>query len=423
MRAIRVLAVVLAAAGAVASVSLGQSPRKHGVDEGPRIGARKPALIKGPRISARTRAAREAGRLPAPVTIAAGRMLGTVIYRLATNLSIHRLSVAARPFPPGAIWSPGSDAWFKLQRGHLVVGRGRTTVWRSHGVFAQPHRNSAKTVGAVTVGPHALAFTYDDTLYLAPLGGAERAVTRGEFPLGWTSGGLYTAQSLGREMFLRAYDGRLLDVIERRTFDSAYAPATGELYFTAHRTLMVAHGTHVRRVASLARLGLRAWPPPELQPAGRLLELQGSDRLVVLRADGSLFASSPVPRIRGPAGGIDSSLAVAPRASAVAFSAASGRLRGSAAVGAETIYVLRAGAHAAVPLHREPVKFNPCAHFASLQWRGSWLLYGNSEGTLAAIDVTDARRTIEMPGVVKRLPDTRWGYSTYWSGQPRWTYL
>ncbi len=154
------------------------------------------------------------------------------------------------------------------------------------------------------------------------------------------------------------------------------------------------------------------------EPAGRLLVLEGSKRLVVLRPDGLVFASSPVPRVKGQAGGIDSFFALAPHRGAVAFTVTSGRLRGSEAYGSDTVYLLRRGALSAVAVGREPVNFNPCAHWARLQWHGSWLLYGDSEGTLAVIDTTGAHRGFEMRGLVKRLPGTRWGYSAYWSGQP-----
>lgn len=135
------------------------------------------------------------------------------------------------------------------------------------------------------------------------------------------------------------------------------APVT----FTAGRvTFRIARDGQLRRVAATP---LRFHPSQRLyfvadgavmtQPVGsRLLELLEGRRLVVLRPDGSVFAEALVPRRRS----IDSPIAVAPDGRAVAFST-SYTLRAASpdpargALDLETVYVLRAGARTATPLH------------------------------------------------------------------------
>jgi hypothetical protein len=144
--------------------------------------------------------------------------------------------------------------------------------------------------------------------------------------------------------------------------------------------------------------------------------------LVVVRPGGSLFARTRLPPGHGQGESVSSSLVVAPRGSAVAFTAAAGRTGDPGAAGrahgTETVYLLRRGAHQAIPVHREQVAFAPCERGASLQWHGSWLLYSASEGNLAAIDSTGIHRAIELGSLVRRLRGTRDGFSAYWSGQP-----
>jgi hypothetical protein len=266
-------------------------------------------------------------------------------------------------------------------------------------------------LGVVTVGPHAVAFQHDHQLYLAPRGRAERPVARRELPLGWTTRGLYTYRYQGRELLLRSDTGRLLKVIARRPLGSDYQVAAGILYFISRGALMSAHAARVERLASLNRLGLSAGP--WLQPLGQLVELVDNHRLVVLRPGGSVFASTPLPLGHGQADNVTSSLAVAPRARAVAFTATSDRTADE-----ETVYLLRPGARMAVPVRTERVDFRPCERGASLQWHGNWLLYSNSEGNLAVIDTTGTHRAIELSSLIASLPGTRAGFSAYWTGQP-----
>jgi hypothetical protein len=353
-------------------------------------------------------------RLPAPITIAAGHASGSVMFRVGRDGRARRIPGTEGPFPRGAAWFPGTGTWYMIQHGHLVVGRGSKPLWRSHAEIA------SHQLGVIAAGTHAVAFQREHKLYLAPLGGAERPIAHRELPLGWTVDGLYTYRYQGRQVLLRSDTGTLVKVIARQPLGSDYRVANGSLYFISRGLLMSAHGTHVERLASLKRLGLSAGP--SLQPLGRFVELEDSHRLVVVRPDGTVFAWTPLPVSHGKAESMSSSLVVAPRTSAVAFTAAYGQTGDPRAAtrsdGTETVYVLRAGADTAIPVYRGNVQFAVCERGASLQWHGKWLLYSNTEGSLAVIDTTGAHRAIELGSLVRGLPGTRDGVSAYWSGQP-----
>lgn len=375
------------------------------------------ALAIGARGEAGTRAcARRAcnvGRLPAPITISAGHVPGALSYRIGRDGQISRSAGISSWFPRGAAWFPATGTWFMYRHGHLLVGHAGRPAWRSR------RRIAPNQVGVIIASPRIVAFQHDHELYVAPLGGAERPVAKREMPLGFTHGGLYTYRYAGRELLLRSDTGALRGTIASRPLGGDYLVAGGRLYFIAHGALMSALGPRVRRLALLSNLGMSSvW----LQSIGPLLELQDNRRIVVLRPDGTVFASTPLPRRDGKAETISSSLSPAPSASAVAFTAAADepsdprtqrRTRG-----AETVYLMRPGSRIALPIHTEHVVFRVCERGAALQWHGHWLLYSNSEGHLAAIDTTAVHHAIRLASLVRSLPGTRDGFSASWSGQP-----
>jgi hypothetical protein len=356
-------------------------------------------------------------RLPAPISIAAGQVTGNVSFSIGRDGRIRRIRNprSQRPFPRDAVWFPGTGTWFRIRHRHLIVGRGRTAAWRSHGEIA-----SRWQLGLVTIGPHTVAYQHDHKLYLAPLRGVERPVASREMPLGWTTGGLYTYQYQSRELLLRSDTGARLRTIARQPLGSDYVVMNGRLYFITDGVLESASRAGTRRLASLASLGSSA--SPWLQTLGRLVELQDNSRLVVVRPDGSVFAWTRLPRSQGETEGLSSSPVVDPQGSAVAFTAAAGESNDPDAArlahGTETVYLLRAGAHTAIPVHTEQVDFKVCERGASLQWRGRWLLYSNSEGNLVAIDTGGAHRAFDLTRLIHGLPAARDGFRAFWSGQP-----
>ena len=337
-----------------------------------------------------------ARRLPAPVTITAGRLA----YRIARDGRASRTSPPRSPYPHDATWFPGTDTWYRIEHRHLVVGRGSKPPWRSRQDIA------ANQIGLIASGPKAVAFQHDHKLYIAALGGVERPVASRELPLGWTTGGLYTYSYPRRELLLRSDTGTLLKTISRRPVEYQFDLATRSLYFLSHGVLIGAHGTHVWRLASLHSLGMST--NTSLQPLGRLIELLDDQRLALVRPDGSLFASTPI----GQLDRISSSIATAPDASAVAFTALTGPTRHP---NAENVYLLRAGTHAARVVHHQPGSFGGCAQWASVTWHARWLLYSDNDGKLAVMDTAGGHRTIDLDGLARHLLKPHEQFDARWS--------
>lgn len=338
-----------------------------------------------------------AQRLPAPITITAG----SAAYRIAPNGRVSRTSPSPSPYPSDATWFPGTDTWYRIEHRHLVVGRGRKLLWRSHEQIA------ANQLGLVAAGPNAVAFQHDHRLYIAPLGGVERPIAARELPLGWTTGGLYTYSYRRRELLLRSDTGTVLKTISDRPVEYQFDLATRSLYFLSHGVLIGAHGARVRKLASLHSLGMAT--NTSLQPLGRLIELMDDHRLALVRPDGSLFASTPI----GQLDRISSFIATAPDASAVAFTALTGPTRHP---NAENVYLLPAGAHAARVAHHQSGSFGGCAQWANVTWHGTWLLYSEDDGKLSAIDTAGTHRTIQLDGLARHLLKRRDQFDARWSG-------
>jgi len=307
---------------------------------------------------------------------------------------------ASRPVPAGAAWWP-DGRWSKLVRGHLLVGRWHETLWRSHGTF-----RSAFQVGAVVFGANLLAFSYGygphGKLYVARLDGSERHVATGEDPLAWTeTGRLLTLSTRGGRLFARESDGSDRRTLAAHVSMLATSPADGTLFFLERGRLMNTNGSRPVALASVSELGLTG--TPALEPLGPLVVLYGRHRLVALRADGSAFASTPLPSWKERTDGITSAVTADSAADTVAFTATEGNTAlGSS--GTETIYLLRAGETSATAIHAEPVDFAVCERMAEVDWHEHWLLYSSSEGNVAAVDTDGASPAIDLSAFARALP-------------------
>jgi hypothetical protein len=264
MRALRLGLVVLVAAPFAAGAAGGTA--------GARNTCAAPALSVG-------------SALPAPVTV----RTRCGFFEIGRDGHVHRLFRDMSPVAKRAFeYSPFTGVWSGKRDGRLVVGRWHRTLWRSRGTFGPDYE-----VGSIVLGRHALAFSYGirvPRLYVATLDGPEHLVARGEYPLGWTHGGFYTWGRPHERLLLRAANGTLRKRIEPTIHSYAYS--AGALWIVRNGWLLHARGAQLRRVAALRPLGL--WPIRHLalEPLGRLVALEDGRRLVVLRADGSLFAST-----------------------------------------------------------------------------------------------------------------------------------
>jgi hypothetical protein len=288
-------------------------------------------------------------------------------------------------------------------------------LWRSHGVLGSEYR-----LGLVVIGSGHVAFSYAGVLYLASLDGAEQVVARGEYPLGWTPGGLFTYRQRGRLILLRSLTGRLLATVARRPEQFPSVLLGGRLYFLRDGALMVVRGKQVRRLVRLSSLKFGTGPNVSLQLIGRLLELQDAHHLVLLEPGGSEFARTNLPRRHGRAGTESSSPIENRSGTAVAFTVAFGQT-GSADVlhpadGQEVVYLLRSGARSATPVHTERIRsFAVCERGAELQWHGSWILYTATEGNIAVVDSAAPHRAVELGRAIHRLLGGSPAFSAYWS--------
>lgn len=349
--------------------------------------------------------------LPAPVTITT--TCGA--FEVGRDGSVRRVTEPRSPGTPEAHSFWASGAWTGSSNGHLLVGRGHRIVWRSHARFPREYE-----VDVLALGRSALAFSYGwrrPRLFVAGFGGREHPVARGEYPLGWTRDGFYTHPDHRATILLRAADGTLRGTIAHHVLRSAYDQATRRVWFVARGSLYRAFGVRVRPVARLARLGLSAGRSLDLTSLGKLLVLQERYRLVVLRGDGSVFASTRLPHQPGGEPWITGGPTAAADGAGVAFAAMRSRTPSSNHVmqrGIETVYLLRSGARAAAPVHRERLRFNVCGHGAELSWHGHWLLYSTGEGNTALIDWVSGR-SIELTPLVRRLPGLGGNLRVAWS--------
>jgi hypothetical protein len=349
-------------------------------------------------------------RLPAPLTITTAR----ATFLIARDGRVQRAAGPRGMGPPGAAVFPATGSWYAVRRAHLVIGRNALTLWRSSDAGW-----SAKRIGVVVAGRRELAFQYDHKLYMGRVDGGVHDIARSELPLGWTARGLYTYSYPRRELLLRKPTGRVLTMISPLPFHADPFVANGSLYFIVRGVLMRARGVEVHRVASLAALGMStdSW----VAPLGGLLEVMDNRHLMVVRPDGSRFASTPLPRRGGETESLSSPLVPGPRANAVAFTAAYGESTDPRAAmragGTETVYLLPSGARAAIPVHTERVRFRVCERGAGLDWNGSWLLYDNSEGNLVMIDTAGSPRAIDLTADAAHLTGTRIGVDAHWTGR------
>jgi hypothetical protein len=347
---------------------------------------------------------------PAPITLAAGR----TNYTVTTGGRVFR-SRYRSPEPAGTVGLfPFTGTWYGVEHGHLVIGRDRKALWRSRERMMSRHRLPSWQlgVGVVAAGPRGVAFQHDHELYVAPVEGAERPVARSELPLGWTTDGLYTYSYPRRALLLRSDTGAILKTIARRPHEYVFDTRTAGLYFTDGGVLMGARGARTWRLVSLPALGMSA--NVLLQTYANLIELQDNHRMTILRADGSVFASTSVRHFNRVSG----FLAAAAGDRAVAFTAVTGASSPTESVHVqESVYVLYPGSRAAIPVFHRSSFLTPgqqCGQWASVQWHRSWLLYRDNVGNLAAVDTAHADRTIDLRGIARDVlghrqwSDARW---------------
>jgi hypothetical protein len=337
--------------------------------------------------------------LPAPIvaTTSCGR------FELGMGGRVRFLGPKSLPVPPGANWYEDLS-WYRIVRGHVVVGRGLRTEWRSHHSYPLSRGSG---VGAVTLWSNRVAFSFAappanwkrPTLYVARRGSAERAVAVGETPIGWTADGALVTWGHPGSLRVRGGGGRLIRVLAADVYTFVFDPSSRALLFLAHGRLERFDGRRLRTLLRLKAVGLST--PLTIQPAGRFVALRGQRRLVVAGRDGAVTSSTALPHLNLSTDRVSSDVAADSRGD-VAFTAT----RGNTAYGSkgtETVYLLPRGAHTAQPLYRKRIAFAVCERQATVAWHGAWLLYTASEGYAVAVNAA-TRRAVDLSSTIARLP-------------------
>jgi hypothetical protein len=293
----------------------------------------------------------------------------------------------------------GDGLSWRLVAGRLTASRGGVRLWRSSRRYSR-----LLDLQGAAVGTDHVAFVYRSRLFVATGGGPERPITRNEWPLGWSRGQLLFTRG-GHDVRLRAADGTFLAVVQRRARAIRFDAATGTvLTVTRDARLERFDGRTTTSLLRLRDVGLPVWTWPE-PLAGGLIGLSAKRRVVIVRSDGSLFASASFPAGRRWNAAGNSGLVASASGDAVALTMTEGNT-GYRSRGAEWVLVLRKGDRVARLLHREPLRFAVCERWTTLEWRKGWLLYSGTEGHTLAFDTT-ARRVVDLSAFVARLPGGR----------------
>jgi hypothetical protein len=337
--------------------------------------------------------------LPAPIvaTTSCGR------FELGIGGPVRFMGPKQLPVPAGVNWFQDLS-WYRIARGHLVVGRGPRTYWRSHARYPTSRGSGVGTV-AVSLGRVAFSFAAPPpnwtrpTLYVARSGGIERVVARGETPIGWTAGGSLVTWGHAGSLRVRDGNGRLLRTLAVNVYTFVFDPTSHALLFLANGRLEHFDGRRLRSLVRLSAVGLST--PLTIQPVGAFVALRGRRRLVAIRRDGEVVSMTALPHLKLRTDRVSSEIA-ADAGGNVAFTATRGNTA-YGSTGTETIYLLRHGSSSAQPLYRKRIAFAVCERQATLAWRGPWLLYSAGEGYAAAVN-TSTRRAVDFSSTISRLP-------------------
>jgi hypothetical protein len=344
------------------------------------------------------------GALPPGPTSLPGAVVVTTdcgLFRLGTDGSVTYEGRWKSPVPPAARAYWMDLTWYGIERGHIVIGRGTKRLWRSHDTYPGGRRVD---VQGIALGRRELAFTLcrgrQYLLFVARFGGREHLVATGEWPLAFAGGRLVTWRERGKDLLLRT--DRTVRFLAH-AIEPQVDRKSRMVVFRSKRWLFAFDAVRVRALASLPKLGVTG--VPAVEPLGKLVAVHDRRRLVVLDYDGHVLASTAVPRHRGFADAVSSSLVANEDGTAVAYTATH---YGSGSH--ENVYVLRAGEKKARALFSESLDgldAGGCGRGAWVAWQGPWLLYANTQQRAAVVDSSAKIPAIELGDVIAKLPGIR----------------
>jgi hypothetical protein len=322
-----------------------------------------------------------------------------------TTCGTYRAGVDGAVARVHAVTSPSSPSWpfrIDVRDRHVVLIEHGKVRWRSRRRFAAVV--SASDVGWVAVKPHALAFSFiRGRLWVSRLGGEEHAVGWGEGPLTWTKrGDLLTVRRRQRAWLFTSRDatGRNPHVIARGASDFVVDDATQTLlYVSASGSLVRTDGRSKQILANLESLGFDPQATMQVLP-GAMIAISSTERLAVLRGDGSVFGAIEYPA--DPAGLTHGWPMFAVAGDRVAAAVELLRPPPGGTAG-EDVYLLRPGDTTGTRLARLQDDSVSCGWLVTLAWRGAWLLYSDSAANVLAID-TDSGAKLDLSTTARRLP-------------------
>jgi hypothetical protein len=349
------------------------------------------------------------GRLPVAIAVATpcGQFL------VERSGAVVRSRPPPRPVPVGAGWYPADLTWYRVVRGHLLIGVRHRFLWRSARPLATRYN-----VGAIVRGHGRIAFSlfYENgsasKLFVARLGNAEQLIGRGETPIGWTSTGDLVAarfQQLRAEdravsrWVLLAPSGRRLRRIAVDVSDWGWAENQRVLYLIARGQVERFDGSSLVALASLASLRIGA--ATRLTPLGRLLAVSDTKRIALLDArTGAVIATARLPREKerqsyGAIVADASGTAVAFTWNNLAAASSDPSVKGVF----DTVYLLRAHAQTAAVLQRVSITYPSCDEMSSLVWRGQSLVYTETGGHALIFRPLTSSPPIRLTPLIARL--------------------
>lgn len=295
----------------------------------------------------------------------------------------------------------GTGAPVVQQGKRIAILAGGRVIWRSRGRF--------RAIGVFALlGRRSIAFSYEHftkrgeqtSLYVAPRTGREQRAATNEQLLGWTATGELLTVRFEHGVYVRSSSGRLLRRASGRLRWLQFDQSTRTLLAISWQGILERY--HDRRwapIANLPELGLGRHTMFE-QLDGGLVGLLDGRRVVLLHRDGSLFASA-----RFAAGNVagESGLVASRTGTVVAFVVS----HGTAAQprGSESVELLREHERRAHTLYQGSVPGRQCGRWATLAWRGSWLLYSVTSGKTLLLDSHGDRR-LDLTAVVHELSPT-----------------
>jgi hypothetical protein len=342
-----------------------------------------------------------------PVAIAVATPCGDFL--VERSGVVVRSRPASRPVPAGAGWYPDLT-WYRVVRGHLLIGVRHRFLWRSARPLA-----TRFNLGAIERGTGEVAFSLfygsASKLFVARFGGAEHFVGRGETPVGWTRSGDLLAvryQQLRpgyrqESLVLLAPSGRLLRRIAVDVWDWAWVGNGRVLYLLAHGRVERFDGSSLIPLASL--VSLRIGAAPRLAPLGRVLAVSDTKRIAVLDArTGTVVATARFPRQKTK----QSYGAIAANANGTAVAFTWNNLADASSDTSvkgvfDTVYLVRAHTRSASALQRVAITYPTCGDMSSLAWRGPSLVYTETGGHALIFRPLTNLAAIKLTPLVTRL--------------------